>query len=212
MAPTTKRWGWAVFFMSQKAQIFSIGNHRRVLGTWFPGQAGEKASFQTPLRDDFFLYLQIWPLPASRFDPGAATWHVSTRGHVGHFLLLCTKRQRTVSTARPFQNGILHWPPWPLSLFLECRGMGNWAARSRAGVTEPLLQHAELCWCDTGFCLQEGLNVSVYGAMTLWFPRLVFQTRVCAHMCPSMRETHTCAHAHCPHCPQKKLYPHRPTP
>lgn len=75
--------------------------------------------------------------------------------------------------------------------------LSNWAASSRADVTEPLLQCAELFWCDMGLCLCEGLNVSLYGAMTLWFPRLEFQTSVCAHVCvhPWERDTHTCAHA-----------------
>lgn len=50
-------------------------------------------------------------------------------------------------------------------------------------MTEPLLQCAQLFRWDMGFCLHEGLNVSLHGTMTLWFSRLEFQTSVCAHVC-----------------------------
>ena len=72
---------------------------------------------------------------------------------------------------------------------------------------------AEPSRCDVGFCLYEGLNVSLYGATTLWFPRLAFQTPVCAHMCicTHEREIHTRAHVHTHICSHKYLYPHRPT-
>lgn len=122
LAPPTKRWGWAVFFVSQKAQNFSVCNPRHVLGAWLPGQAGEKASFWAPLRDTFFLYLQIWPLPASHVDPGAATWHVSTRGHVG-FSPPAHKKVRN-----GFQSSALpKWDPalaaLAAAIALECWGM-----------------------------------------------------------------------------------------
>lgn len=76
--------------------------------------------------------------------------------------------------------------------------LGNGAASRRAHVTEPLLQRAELFWCDVGFCLCEGLNVNLYGAMTLWLLRLAFQTPVCAHVCVHPWERDTRVHMHIP--------------
>ena len=61
----------------------------------------------------------------------------------------------------------------------EERCVGNGAGGRTAG--GPLPQsRLGVAW---GFCPYEGLNVSLCGAMPLWFPRLAFQTPVCASVC-----------------------------
>lgn len=102
---------------------FSVGSHRRaenmIASTSWKASKLLKAS----RGDDFFLCLQIWPLPAFHLDPRAAKWHLSTRGHVGHFLLLSTKREtERFPKQTPFQNGTLHWLPQPLPWHQGCWG------------------------------------------------------------------------------------------
>lgn len=88
---------------------------------------------------DFFMCLQIWPLLAFQLDPGAAKWHLSTRGHVGHFLLLSTKKgkEKGFQSKRPSDMGpctgcLGHCH---CSWDVEEQCMGNWAGSSRADVT-----------------------------------------------------------------------------
>lgn len=100
--------------------------------------------------DDFFLCLQIWPLPAFHLDPRAAKWHLSTRGHVGHFLLLSTKKgkEKGFQSKRPSKMG-------PCAGWLgHCRCswgavewcVGNWAGSSRADVTLRHYRRAITVW------------------------------------------------------------------
>lgn len=89
----------------------------------------------------------------------------------------------------------------------HCNGEGCWGKvhgheLAAVGLMWLCATTAELFRCDEGFCLCEELNVSLYGTMTLWLPRLAFQTPVCAHMCICVHErewdTHmcTCTHPH----------------
>lgn len=161
----------------------------------------ESKLLKTFYREAFFLCLQIWPLPDFHLDPRAAKWYLSTRGHVGHFLLLSTKKGK--------RKGFQSEYPSKMGPCTGCFGhchcswdaeeqcMGHQAVSSGAEVTAST---AEPSWCDMAFCLYEGLNVSLYGAMTLWFPRLAFQTPVCAYVCICIHESegYTCTGTH-PH-------------
>lgn len=180
---------------------FSVGSHRRaenmIASTSWKASKLLKAS----RGDDFFLCLQIWPLPAFHLDPRAAKWHLSTRGHVGHFLLLSTKREtERFRKQTPFQNGTLHWLsqplPWHQGCWGKAHGRGSWQQEGWCGCAAT----AEPPQCDVGFCLHEELNESLYGAMTLWFPRLAFQTPVCVCVCICTcdGERYTLVHVHTP--------------
>lgn len=158
----------------------------------------ESKLLKTSYGDDFFLFLQIWPLPAFHWDPRTAKWHLSTRGHVGHFLFLSTKKGK--------EKGFQSTCPSKMGPCTDCLGhchcswdveeqcMDNWAGSGRADVI--LWHSAEPSQCDVRFCLYEELNVSLHGAMSLWFPRFAFQTPVCTHIYICIHDIHACAHVH----------------
>lgn len=86
---------------------FSVGSQRRAENMIARTSWKESKLLKTSQGDDFFLCLQIWPLPVFHLDPRAAKCHLSTRGHVGHFLLLSTKRgkQKGFQSKRPSKMG-----------------------------------------------------------------------------------------------------------
>lgn len=87
--------------------LFHIGSQRRAENMIARTSWKESKLLKTSQGDDFFLCLQIWPLPVFHLDPRAAKCHLSTRGHVGHFLLLSTKRgkQKGFQSKRPSKMG-----------------------------------------------------------------------------------------------------------
>lgn len=97
-----------VFCASESPDFFSWQPQTRAENMIARKSWRENKLLKTSYGDDLFFCLQIWPLPAFHLDPRAAKWHLSTRGHVGHFLLLSTKTEKIkVSKA----NALPKWDP-----------------------------------------------------------------------------------------------------
>lgn len=177
----------------------------------------ESKILKTFYGNDLFLCRQTWPLPAFHLDPRAAKRHLSTRGHVGHFLLLCSeKRERErFPKQMPFQNGTLHWLPWLLPLQwggMLRKGSRTWAGSSRADVT--LCHYCKAISMWWGFLLVWRVKCKSLWCHDFMVPLTgISDPCTCTHvfMRAWEREIHTRARVHTHICSHKYLYPLRPT-